>query len=48
MLILELIKRMNPDNLLTSDDITDIEEARAEYARGETVPDSAINWNEAG
>ena len=43
-LILELVRRINPDDILTADDITDIEEARAEYARGETVSDTAINW----
>jgi hypothetical protein len=44
-LILELVKRINSDDILTPEDITDIEEARAEYARGETIPDSMINWN---
>jgi hypothetical protein len=45
MLILELVRRINPDDILTSEDIADIEEARAEYARGETIQDAAINWN---
>jgi len=45
ILILELVKRINPDDILAPDDIADIEEARMEYARGETVSESAINWN---
>jgi len=45
MLILDLVKCINPDDALTADDITDIEEARAEYARGETVSAGAVNWN---
>jgi len=44
-LIFELVSRINPDDILTSKDIADIETARLEYARGETVPDDAINWN---
>jgi len=44
-LILELVKRISPDDILTPDDMDDIGVARAEYARGETVSDSAINWN---
>jgi hypothetical protein len=44
-LILELVRRINPDDILTPDDIFDIEEARMEYARGETIPDSSINWD---
>jgi hypothetical protein len=44
-LILELVRRISPDDILTSEDIADIEEARAEYARGETIQDAAINWN---
>ena len=43
-LILELVKRINPDDLLSPEDISDIQEARAEYARGETVSDSAVHW----
>ena len=43
-LILELIRRINPDDNLTADDIADIEEARAEYERGETVTEAAIKW----
>ena len=45
-LILELIKTMiSPDDILTDEDIADIEQARAEFARGEAIPASAINWD---
>ena len=45
-LILELIKAMiSPDDILTDEDITDIEQARAEFARGEAIPASVINWD---
>ncbi|MDR2168170.1 MAG: hypothetical protein LBE35_10035 [Clostridiales bacterium] len=37
-LILDLVSLINPDDILTDEDIADIREARAEYARGETVP----------
>jgi hypothetical protein len=43
-LILELVMRINADDVITADDAADIESARAEYARGETIPESAINW----
>jgi hypothetical protein len=47
-LILELVKTMiPPDDILTDEDIADIEQARAEFARGETIPASAINWDKA-
>jgi hypothetical protein len=44
-LILELVRRISPDDILTATDLTDIEEARLEFARGESVPESAINWD---
>ena len=45
-LILELINAMiSPDDILTDEDIADIEQARAEFARGEAIPISAINWD---
>ena len=44
-LILELVRRINPEDILTPEDINDIEEARAEYAKRETIADNAINWN---
>ena len=43
-LIYELIKRISPDDVLSSDDMDDIIEARAEYSRGETVTADKINW----
>jgi len=46
IILLELVKAMiSPDDLLSDEDIADIEQARAEYARGESVPHNAINWN---
>ena len=45
-LILELIKTMiSPDDILTDEDIADIEQARAEFALGETIPANVINWS---
>ena len=44
-LILEIVRRINPDDVLSADDISDIEEARAEYVRGESVAEANINWN---
>lgn len=34
-----------PDDAATPDDMEAIKQARAEYARGETIPHDAINWN---
>jgi len=36
---------ISPDDILTDEDITDIEQARAEFARGEAIPASVINWD---
>ena len=44
-LILELVKRISPDDILTQEDIDDIEEARAEYTRGESINHNDINWD---
>jgi hypothetical protein len=45
-LVLELIKTMiSPDDVLTEEDIADINQARAEFARGEYIRHEAINWN---
>ena len=45
-LILELINAMiSPDDILTDEDIADIKQARAEFARGEAIPVNAINWD---
>jgi len=34
-----------PDDVATPDDLEAIRAARAEFARGETIPHDAINWN---
>ena len=45
-LVLELVKTMlSPDDVLTDDDIADIEKARHEFARGEYVLHEDINWD---
>jgi hypothetical protein len=36
-LIFELVSRLLPDDMATPEDMKAIEEARAEYARGETI-----------
>ena len=43
-LVFELVKRISPDDILSPEDIADIEEARAEYAKGETIPGHAVDW----
>lgn len=42
-LIFELISRMLPDDVATPQDLADIAQARAEYARGETVNLDSLN-----
>lgn len=44
-LLLEIARRFLSDDTATPDDLEDIKQARAEYARGETIPHNAINWN---
>jgi hypothetical protein len=45
ILVLELLKIMaSPDDILTDEDIADIKEARAEFARGEYVRHNDIDW----
>lgn len=44
-LLLEIARRFISDDAATEQDIIDIEKARAEYAAGETVAHSAINWD---
>ncbi|MBQ4250149.1 MAG: phosphoribosylaminoimidazolesuccinocarboxamide synthase [Clostridia bacterium] len=44
-LLLEIAKRFLPDDVATPEDLADIEEARKEYERGETVDHSAIDWS---
>lgn len=43
-LLLEIARRFLPEDTAAPDDLRDIEQARAEYARGETIPHGAINW----
>ena len=45
MLQLEIAKRFISDDVATSDDLKDINLARAEFARGETVSHDDINWD---
>mgnify|MGYP001037456720 FL=1 len=44
-LLLEIARRFLPDDTATPDDLRDIQQARAEYVSGETVPHEAINWD---
>lgn len=43
-LLLEIARRFIPDDVATPDDLEAINAARAEYAAGETVPASEIDW----
>lgn len=48
-LALELVKKLVPawdpeHTRATPDDLLDIWQARAEYARGKPIPHEAINW----
>ena len=46
VLVLELVKTMiSPDDILTDEDIADIKQARAEFARGEFTRHEDIDWN---
>ena len=46
MLVLELLKTMiSPDDILTDEDIADIEQARADYKRGVYVRHGDIDWD---
>ena len=36
---------ISPDDNITEEDVTDIEQTRAEHARGEAIPANAINWD---
>ena len=44
-LLLEIARRFLPDDVATPDDLNAVREARAEYARGQTVPHGDINWD---
>ena len=43
-LVLELMKRLLPDDVATAEDLRDIEIARRELARGEAVDFNDIDW----
>ena len=44
-LLLEIARRFLPDDVATPDDLEAIQEARAEYAGGQTVSHETINWD---
>jgi len=44
-ILLEVARRFLPDDIATPEDLESIRAARAEFARGETIPHDAINWN---
>ena len=45
-LVLALVKTMvSPDDILSEEDIADVEQARAEFVRGESVRHEDIDWN---
>lgn len=44
-LLFEIAKRFVTDDVATEDDISAIQAARKEYAKGETVSHNAINWD---
>lgn len=45
--MLPIIEEQNdlPEEMATPDDLEAIRIAREEFARGETIPHDAINWN---
>lgn len=44
--LLELVKTMiSPDDILSEEDVAEIEQARAEFARGECIHHEEINWS---
>ncbi|MCI9455997.1 MAG: hypothetical protein HFE44_03345 [Oscillospiraceae bacterium] len=44
-LLFEIACRFLTDDMATPDDLTEINQARAEYAEGKTIPHSSINWD---
>ena len=45
-LLLALVKTMmSPDDVLSEEDLSDVNLARAEFARGESIRHEDINWN---
>ncbi len=45
ILLYEIAKRFVADDIATADDIAATNEARKEYANGETIDHNAINWD---
>ena len=45
ILVFELINRLAPDDIATSDDLANHAIAVEEYLRGETVSHEDIDWN---
>jgi hypothetical protein len=37
--------KVSPDDILTDEDVADIKQARAEFARGEFTRHEDINWD---
>ena len=44
-LVYELISRLLPDDVATSDDVAAHNAAMADYSNGETFSDDDINWD---
>ena len=44
-LLLEIARHFIRDDVATPDDMQAIAAAQAEYAAGESIPSSAINWD---
>ena len=44
-LLLEIARRFLPEDTASPDDLETIQKARAEYAKGQTVPHESINWD---
>lgn len=45
ILLFEIVKRFVPDDTASAADLKDIQTARTEYSRGETISHESINWN---
>ncbi len=45
ILLYEIAKRFIADDIATANDVAAIDEARKEYANGETIDHNAIKWD---
>ena len=45
VLLIEIVRRFIPDDVATPEDLADIAQARAEYARGEYFNTEDIDWD---